>query len=76
MTEQPLAKKIVNVLDARIAYHERGEGAPVLFLHGNPTSSYLWRDVIPELEGYGRLIAPGSALTNSFGRPFCAIHCE
>ena len=34
-----------------MAYHERGEGAPILFLHGNPTSSYLWRDVIPELEG-------------------------
>ena len=58
MTEQPLTKKFVDVLGARIAYHERGEGAPVLFLHGNPTSSYLWRDVIPELEGYGRLIAP------------------
>jgi haloalkane dehalogenase len=58
MTEQPLAKKTVDVLDARIAYHERGEGAPVLFLHGNPTSSYLWRDVIPELEGSGRLIVP------------------
>jgi haloalkane dehalogenase len=58
MTEQPLTKKTVDVLDARIAYHERGEGAPVLFLHGNPTSSYLWRDVIPELEGRGRLIAP------------------
>jgi haloalkane dehalogenase len=58
MTEQPLSKKTVDVLDARIAYHERGEGAPVLFLHGNPTSSYLWRDVVPELEGYGRLIAP------------------
>jgi haloalkane dehalogenase len=41
-----------------MAYHERGTGAPVLFLHGNPTSSYLWRDVIPELEGHGRLIAP------------------
>jgi haloalkane dehalogenase len=58
MTEQPLTKKTVDVLDARMAYHERGEGAPVLFLHGNPTSSYLWRDVIPELEGCGRLIAP------------------
>src|SRR4030081_4141606 len=58
MTEQPLAKKTVDVLDARMAYHERGEGAPVLLLHGNPTSSYLWRDVIPELEGCGRLIAP------------------
>jgi haloalkane dehalogenase len=41
-----------------MTYHERGEGAPVLLLHGNPTSSYLWRDVIPELEGLGRLIAP------------------
>jgi haloalkane dehalogenase len=58
MTEQPLAKKTVDVLGRRMAYHERGEGAPVVFLHGNPTSSYLWRDVIPELEGYGRLIAP------------------
>jgi haloalkane dehalogenase len=58
MTETPLAKKTVDVLGAQMAYHERGEGAPVLFLHGNPTSSYLWRDVIPELGGLGRLIAP------------------
>jgi haloalkane dehalogenase len=58
MSEQPLAKKTVNVLDSHMAYHERGAGAPILFLHGNPTSSYLWRDVIPELEGRGRLIAP------------------
>src|SRR3954454_9756134 len=58
MTEQPLSKKTVEVLGRRMAYHERGEGLPVLFLHGNPTSSYLWRDVIPELQGHGRLIAP------------------
>jgi haloalkane dehalogenase len=58
MSEQPLFKKTVDVLDSRMAYHERGEGAPVLFLHGNPTSSYLWRDVIAELAGRGRLIAP------------------
>jgi haloalkane dehalogenase len=58
MTETPLTKKTVDILGARMAYHERGEGAPVLFLHGNPTSSYLWRDVLPELEGRGRLIAP------------------
>ena len=58
MSEQPLSKKTVPVLDSRMAYHERGEGRPVLFLHGNPTSSYLWRDVVPELEGLGRLIAP------------------
>jgi haloalkane dehalogenase len=58
MTEQRLAKKTVDVLDGRMAYHERGSGVPILFLHGNPTSSYLWRDVMPELEGSGRLIAP------------------
>jgi haloalkane dehalogenase len=58
MTEQRLTKKTVDVLGASMAYHERGEGRPVLFLHGNPTSSYLWRDVVPELNGMGRLIAP------------------
>src|SRR5258708_1279959 len=58
MTEQPLTKKTVDVLDSRMAYHERGEGGPVLLLHGNPTSSYLWRNVIPELAGRGRLIVP------------------
>src|ERR1700676_3302711 len=58
MTEQPLTKKTVDVLDRRMAYHERGGGRPVLLLHGNPTSSYLWRDVISELDGLGRLIAP------------------
>jgi haloalkane dehalogenase len=58
MTDQPLSKTSVDILDSRIAYHERGQGAPVLFLHGNPTSSYLWRDVIAELDGRGRLIAP------------------
>src|ERR1700753_2264638 len=58
MTEQPLAKKTVDIRGARMAYHERGEGAPVLLLHGNPTSSYLWRDVLPEMEGCGRLIVP------------------
>jgi haloalkane dehalogenase len=58
MTEQPLTKNTVDVLGSRMAYHERGEGAPVLLLHGNPTSSYLWRNVIPKLEGCGRLIAP------------------
>jgi haloalkane dehalogenase len=58
MSEQPLAKNTIDVLGAAMAYHARGEGAPVLFLHGNPTSSYLWRDVIPELDGLGRLIAP------------------
>lgn len=58
MTEQPLQKSRVEVLGRQMAYHERGTGTPALLLHGNPTSSYLWRDVIPELEGLGRLIVP------------------
>ena len=58
MSEAPLAKQTVDVRGRRMAYHTRGEGRPILFLHGNPTSSYLWRDVLPELEGHGRLIAP------------------
>jgi len=58
MSEQPLTKQTVDVLGAGMAYHARGVGAPVLLLHGNPTSSYLWRDVLPALEGCGRLIVP------------------
>ena len=58
MTEQPLVKKSIAVRNTRMVYHERGQGAPILLLHGNPTSSYLWRDVLPALEGRGRLIVP------------------
>lgn len=42
----------------QMAYIDVGEGDPIVFLHGNPTSSYLWRNVMPHLEGKGRLIAP------------------
>jgi haloalkane dehalogenase len=42
-----------------MAYIERGEGHPIAFLHGNPTSSFLWRNVLPHVEASGRrLIAP------------------
>ena len=51
-------KQYCEVRGARMAYVERGEGPPIVFLHGNPTSSYLWRDVIGELEGLGRCLAP------------------
>lgn len=40
-----------------MAYIDEGEGDPIVFLHGNPTSSYLWRNVMPYLQGKGRLIA-------------------
>jgi haloalkane dehalogenase len=52
------AKSSVDVLGTSIAYTESGSGDPILFLHGNPTSSYLWRNVIPHLTGLGRCIAP------------------
>jgi len=41
-----------------MAYVAVGEGDPILFLHGNPTSSYLWRNVIPHLQPLGRCVAP------------------
>src|ERR1700739_35735 len=46
------------VLGREMAYVEVGQGDPIVFLHGNPTSSYLWRNVIPHLEPLGRCIAP------------------
>ena len=58
MSEQPLPKKTLNVLGQKMAYYDHGQGTPIVFLHGNPTSSYLWRHVIAELDGVGRLIAP------------------
>lgn len=53
-----LEKKFADVDGKRIAYVEQGNGDPIVLLHGNPTSSYLWRNVIPELQGLGRVIAP------------------
>lgn len=53
-----LDKQFVDVLGARMAFVERGQGQPIVFLHGNPTSSYLWRNVIPHVEEAGRCIAP------------------
>jgi haloalkane dehalogenase len=57
-TDPRYARSFAEVLGHRMAYVEVGEGDPIVFLHGNPTSSYLWRNVMPHLEGSGRLIAP------------------
>jgi len=54
----PIAKKRAQVLDHNMAYVEAGEGDAIVLLHGNPTSSYLWRGIIPHLSGLGRCIAP------------------
>ena len=56
--EERYAKKNVEVLGSKLAYVETGSGDPVVLLHGNPTSSYLWRNVIPHLEERWRCIAP------------------
>ncbi|MEU3983360.1 haloalkane dehalogenase [Streptomyces sp. NPDC026672] len=58
MTNRPYAeKKFAEINGVRMAYIDEGEGDAIVFQHGNPTSSYLWRNVMPYLEGLGRLIA-------------------
>jgi haloalkane dehalogenase len=54
----PRKKKTAQVLGSTMAYVEHGSGDPIVLLHGNPTSSYLWRNVIPELADLGRCLAP------------------
>ena len=51
-------KKYLEVYGKRMAFVNEGEGDPTVFLHGNPTSSYLWRNIMPYAEGSGRVIAP------------------
>lgn len=53
-----LQKRILRVFDLDMAYVEVGSGDPILFLHGNPTSSFLWRGVLPHVAHLGRCIAP------------------
>ena len=55
--EFPFAMKRVKVLDTEMAYVDEGRGDPIIFLHGNPTSSYLWRNVIPYALPFGRVFA-------------------
>lgn len=51
-------KKFASVAGKQIAYVEEGSGDPIVLLHGNPTSSFLWRNIIPELTDLGRVIVP------------------
>ncbi|MEM6928345.1 MAG: haloalkane dehalogenase [Myxococcota bacterium] len=68
--EFPFDKREVAVLDSTMTYVEVGEGAPIVLLHGNPTSSYLWRNVIPHLEGEGRrILAPDLIGMGDSGKP-------
>ncbi len=53
----PFESKYLDVKGSKVHYIDEGEGDPILFLHGNPTSSYLWRNIIPYLSNKGRCIA-------------------
>ena len=57
-TEDASYRKRVSVLNTNIAYVDVGDGDPIVFLHGNPTPSYLWRNIIPYLIPFGRCLAP------------------
>ena len=51
-------KKYKEILGKKMAYFDDGVGDPIVFLHGNPASSFLWRNITPYLEGMGRIIVP------------------
>ena len=54
----PFQSKYVEIAGSNIHYIDEGSGDPILFLHGNPTSCYVWRNIIPYLIPHGRCIAP------------------
>jgi haloalkane dehalogenase len=56
--DDPHPRRRIRVLDTEMSYVDTGEGDPIVFLHGNPTSSYLWRNIIPYLSERGRCLAP------------------
>lgn len=58
MSVEPLSKQYLTVAGKQMAYHDVGEGDAVVFLHGNPTSSYLWRNIVPHVSGQARCIVP------------------
>jgi len=56
--DYPYSPHYVNVLGSKMHYIEQGSGSPILLLHGNPSWSYIWRNIIPHLSPLGRCIAP------------------
>jgi haloalkane dehalogenase len=59
----------VHLLDSHISYREAGEGPTVVLLHGNPTSSFVWRDVIPQLATGARVLSPDLIGMGDSGKP-------
>jgi haloalkane dehalogenase len=58
MSTAALSKQSKTVNGKQMAYHDTGSGGVVVFLHGNPTSSYLWRDIVPHVSGHARCVVP------------------
>ena len=58
LPNDPHPRRRIPVLDSQMSYVDTGVGRPIVFLHGNPTSSYLWRNVIAEVRGVARCLAP------------------
>ena len=65
----PFESHFLDVYGSKMHYIEEGEGDPILFLHGNPTSNYLWRNIIPYLSKQGRCIAPDLIGMGKSGKP-------
>ena len=57
-TENDAFRRYITVHGVPMAYVDIGEGDPIVFLHGNPTPSYLWRNIIPHARPFGRCLAP------------------
>lgn len=68
MSKAPTIRRL-DLLDSYLSYRETGEGSPVVFLHGNPTSSYVWRNVIPTVAANSRCLAPDLIGMGNSGKP-------
>ena len=70
LPDYPFVSRWIEVFGSKMHYIEEGTGDPILFLHGNPTSSYLWRNIIPHLSHHGRAIAPDLIGYGKSDKPF------
>src|SRR5438445_1418775 len=67
--KRTLTMPTIDVLDSTMFYEQAGSGTPLVFLHGNPTSSYLWRHVLPRIGAPGRCLAPDLIGMGRSGKP-------
>ena len=76
-SEKPFAeKKFIDIKGRRMAYIDEGEGDPIVFQHGNPTSSYLWRNIITHVAPHARCIAPDLIGMGRSDKPDIAYRVE